>query len=53
MILKNYNEKNRSVRSEQGRAPLDRFPLVGLAMILTCAAAGYGILYYCFSLAIS
>jgi hypothetical protein len=51
MILENPNEMNRSVRSEQRRASLDRFPLVGLAMILTCAAVAYGVLYYCFSLA--
>jgi hypothetical protein len=51
MILKNPNANNHSVRSDQRRNSLDRFPLVGLAMILACAAVGYGILYYFFSLA--
>lgn len=46
-----HNKNMRSVRSEQERATLNRFPLVGLAMILASAAAGCGILYFCFSLA--
>lgn len=49
MILENPNENTRSARSDLRRTPLDTFPLVGLAMILTCAAVAYGVLYYCFS----
>jgi hypothetical protein len=53
MILENHKETMRSVRSERGQATLNRFPLVGLAMILACAVVGYGIVYLCFSLASS
>ncbi|WP_168710099.1 hypothetical protein [Massilia sp. Mn16-1_5] len=50
--MKNHKENTHSVRSKQGHASLNRFPLVGLAMLLACAAVvGYGILYLCFSLA--
>jgi hypothetical protein len=46
-----HNKDTGSVRSEAGRTTLNRFPLVGLAMILASAATGCGFLYFCCSLA--